>query len=414
MAGFKEEAARKPFGLFGAWIVSLFLVTGFIGVQTAKAVPEKEWTMLLFLNGHNNLDRFGAFNLNQMEKVGSSDQVNMVVQWASTAARNVKRVYVERDTDTNRVTSPVVEELGIVDMGNVEVLNQFVRWGVDHYPAKKYFIAVWNHGSGWRLQALNSKNGGESDLTAQDISYDDFSGNHITTQQLGQAMREAARVIGHKVDLYGSDACLMAMAEVADEMADSVTAFVGSQELEPGEGWPYDLFSARWVARPTVSGQDLGRILTEEYLRYYQRPGSRSQVTFSAYDLTDWARFRTALDRMGTSLSAMDASAKQAFLRISPQAQRFDSSDFADLSDLLRVVKAAAPSSIEDTVLDDLNTQLNSVIIANGTTATYSKAKGMSIWLPNTASIYNRYRTKYQTLRMGQSAWGNALQSLFH
>ena len=33
----------------------------------------KEWTALLFLNGHNNLDEFGEMNLNQIEEVGSSE-----------------------------------------------------------------------------------------------------------------------------------------------------------------------------------------------------------------------------------------------------------------------------------------------------------------------------------------------------
>jgi len=75
----------------------------------------------------------------------------------------------------------------------------------------------------------------------------------ITTKQLGQALKESAAIIGHPVDVYGSDACLMAMAEVAHEMADSVNVYVGSQEVEPGAGWPYGDFLKLWTAKPTAT-----------------------------------------------------------------------------------------------------------------------------------------------------------------
>src|SRR4051812_33685323 len=84
---------------------------------------EKEWTFLLFLNGNNNLDSFGKLNINQMEKVGSSDQVNLVVQWASKANHGTKRLYVQKDDNASQVTSPIVQDMGQIDMGSATVLE---------------------------------------------------------------------------------------------------------------------------------------------------------------------------------------------------------------------------------------------------------------------------------------------------
>src|ERR1700757_4673970 len=84
------------------------------------AAADKEWTFLLYLNGNNNLDSFGKLNINQMEAVGSSDAVNMVVQWASLENGDVRRLLVQKDNDTNNVTSPVVQNMGSVDMGDVK------------------------------------------------------------------------------------------------------------------------------------------------------------------------------------------------------------------------------------------------------------------------------------------------------
>jgi hypothetical protein len=66
-------------------------------------------------------------------------------------------------------------------------------------------------------------------------------------------MDEAAKIIGHKVDVIGFDACLMAMVEVGHELTNSVNVMIGSEETEPARGWPYDLMMARWVKQPKAT-----------------------------------------------------------------------------------------------------------------------------------------------------------------
>ncbi len=271
---------RKYQVLFAAFVL-VFTVPLFLQ-SPAKAEEGngvKDWTFLVFLNGKNSLDSFGALDINEMEKVGSTDKINVLVQWASTSNHKTQRLYVQKDNDPNRVTSPVVQDMGSVDMGDWRSLVEFVQWGVANYPAKHYFIDVWDHGSGWHLNS-----GG---FSPRDISWDDDTGHFMTTKQLGQALAEAAKAIGHKVDLYGSDACLMGMAEVAGEMSNSVEFSVGSEETEPGEGWPYDGLLSRWSALPTASASDVAKILTTEYVKSYQGGSQgKSEVTFSAFDLS--------------------------------------------------------------------------------------------------------------------------------
>src|SRR4051794_10768774 len=90
----------------------------------------KEWTFLVYLNGHNNLDSFGALNINQMEQVGSSQDLNVLVQWASESNSNTKRLLVKKDNDTHAVSSPTIQDMGKVDMGDWRSLVDFVQWGV--------------------------------------------------------------------------------------------------------------------------------------------------------------------------------------------------------------------------------------------------------------------------------------------
>jgi len=266
-------------------------------LSISAQAAQKEWTMLVFLNGNNNLDSFGTTNLKQMETVGSTNDINVVVQWASESTDTTKRMLITKGSGS-AVTSPVVQSLPRVDMGDYQQLVEFVRWGVQNYPAKHYFIDIWNHGGGWHR---SGKNGGMV-LKPFDISYDELSGHSISTPQLGMAMAEAAKIIGHKVDLYASDACLMAMGEIAYEVADSVEIFAGSEETEPGRGWPYDTFLKRWAKNASASALDVGKMLTEEYTQSYidQHDGD---VTYSVFDLSK-------IDQLVSSVKAWGARSR--------------------------------------------------------------------------------------------------------
>ena len=108
----------------------------------------KEWNLLVYINGVNSLDSYGSMNINQMEEHGSNDQMNILVQWGSYAFPEGRRLLVHKDNDTKAVTSPIVDTVSNPDFGNSNELLNFVKWAEKNYPAKHYFIVVWNHGNG--------------------------------------------------------------------------------------------------------------------------------------------------------------------------------------------------------------------------------------------------------------------------
>ena len=381
------------------------LVMGFaLSAVANAATQEKEWTHLIFLNGNNNLDSFGAMNINEMEKVGSSDKINVVVQWASMAEKDTKRVFVHKDNDTKNVTSPVVQNVGNVDMGSPASLLDFISWGVKNYPAKHYFIEVWNHGGGWHLKGNTHIN---------DISWDDKSGNVITTEQLGQVMSDAAKVIGHKVDVYGSDACLMAMLEVAGEMSSSVEVFAGSQETEPGSGWPYDKVLQRWNALPHASAQDVGKILTEEYVKSYQGGSHGNQdVTFSALDLSKTEALNAAIHDFANELSKLNKADATKVKNLVPLVQTFAVTDYLDFMDFTASVQKAGVGLRSDLVAS-VNKAANDYILANKVTSGYPNAKGFSVWIPADIDGYNQYSSRFAGLEFNkQTGWSAALENI--
>jgi len=391
------QTQNKLYSVLGwSFVLGLFLAAAPAGAANAK----KDWTMMVFINGNNNLDDYGALNINQMEKVGSTDHLNIVVQWASDAATTTKRLLVKKDDNEATVTSPVVQEMPDVDMGDKNNLLEFIKWSAVNYPADHYMVVVWNHGNGWHLT--------NSGIQILDISYDDKTGHHITTEELGQVMQDAAQFIGHKIDIYGSDACLMAMVEVAEEMAGAVDTFVGSEQTIPLDGWPYDQFLAKWAANPSATSHEIGAMLSEAYQAYYSE---RSGQTFSVIDMNE---LPALIDRVGqlaaklgtlTDLSAIKAAAYES--------QRFALSEYADIGDIVNHIQKTDRAVEARAELDGVSKQLTKTVVKNVVTGT-SRANGLAIWWPNYSSNWSAYQERYKGLKFDKAShWSDFLKRLF-
>jgi hypothetical protein len=381
--------------------LSILMLSTVSFAKEVKATAEaKDWTVLVFLNGHNSLDSFGKMNIDQMSQVGSSDKVNVVVQWASEINGNTKRLFVKKGG------YDVVQDMKPVNMGDYKNLIEFVRWGQANYPAKKYMIDVWNHGNGWHMQEMGQ-------IHTNDISYDDIFHSQITTEQLGLAMAESAKITGHKVELYASDACMMAMGEVAAELSDSVKFFGGSQETEPGEGWPYSTFLARLIAKPTMDGGELASALSQEYKAAYSGGlYGNKEVTFSAWDLSKIDAFYGAVKNLATELKALDPQSLKAAFNVIGQAQSFAVFDYKDLSDYVTLVDQSN-LRLSTHAVADVATSMNQMLLSVDVTPYYARAHGVSVWLPTYQDDWTRYGSRYLKLNFNKkTGWGDFLSTV--
>lgn len=362
----------------------LFLLFASINVQAA---PISEWSYFVFINGFNNLDPFGEMNINSMEEVGSTDKVKVVVQHASIKSKSIKRYLITKDKNTRSISSPVLETLD-ADMGDYKTLVEFVAWGMKQFPAKKYAVVLWNHGSGVRMK---------SGLYPQDISFDDLSGNAITTKQMGLAMQDIAAIAGDKIELYNSDACLMGMVEIAAEIKDSAKYFVGSQDLEPGEGQNYRGFLSALVADPEMNGAELGKAIVHSYMDFYP---ATAQLTMSVLDLSKldevMLQAKYAVNKIKTIPDVSQFKSAVA------KSQAFAYKDYVDFLSFLD------NSPVQ---FDELKSSLNELIIESKQSG-FPGAAGASVWLPN-KSTYSAYKHKYEGLVWDRSTnWSSLIKLL--
>ena len=71
-------------------------------------------------------------------------------------------------------------------------------------------------------------------------------------------------------------------AKVAYQLRDHVEVLVGSEDLEPGPGWPHAGILGDLTKNPTMTGAELGATVVQRYVESYRhgsgltvRPGAR-------------------------------------------------------------------------------------------------------------------------------------------
>jgi len=305
----------------------------------------KKWTVMVFLNAANNLEPCGIEDLNEMEKIGSSREVNVVVELARYYPKlkaprinrgyfanplaewhpifyyglenepGIARYYVLQDDDDVMIHSVLKDRGPKTDAGRPESLADFGKWAIEHYPAEHYALVVWNHGAGWA-----------------GVSYDDNTEHGMDLPDVRTAMEQICEALGEgrHVDILDFDACLMATVEVGYELKDTVDYLVASQESEPGDGMPYDDYLKWLVMYPSTPPDCLATAMVDTYVRSYAPQGSQVEgdnssffETKSAIRLSRMEDARNAIHRVADLLLVRPALLGEVAEQLMVDVRRF-------------------------------------------------------------------------------------------
>jgi Clostripain family len=395
-----------------------------------RAAPaRKKWTVMVWMAGDNDLESFGDRDLAEMKQVGSNGDINVTVQFDSMRDDRTRRYSV---TKGGQLDADVVEELGETNTGDPVVAIDFFRWAIERYPAERLLGVIWNHGSGIDETDVYARAGargmsvvrgvaaGPGDIqrslvrralssrhrravfattvseATQDraIAYDDTSRDFLDNIELKKVLAEVKKQTGRVLDVLGFDACLMNMAEVAYQLKGTARVVVGSEELEPGDGWPYDRVLKSLAANPDVSGAELGTQIVDHYIDSYQA----GSITQSALDLSRLDEVARATNTLATALITAIRSAAEytAVTKTLNATQRFDTADFVDLGhfcqELGKRSKAAAVKRAATAVLESLTGPNGFVLAERYKGSDVSDATGVAIYFPRgpVSKVYGR------------------------
>jgi len=321
----------------------------------SRAAGQAKWTFMVYMAGDNNLDGAALRDIAEMARAGSTKDVNILVQ-LDRIEDNLTRRF--RITQGGGFKKDCIESFGDTNTGDPKILYDFVKWAAERYPADRYALILWNHGSGWWEDA-KSRAAGLSEKKPRrrlfkhtfpqehrSICYDDTSGGDaLDNRELKGVLSQACVLLGKKIDLLGMDACLMNMVEVAYQLRESVNVIVGSEIEEPFDGWPYAEILTRLTARPRQDAAALARWIVKSYLLSYK--GKDETVTQSALDVSRIGEMIIRIDALSeTLLAAIDADSKliENAWRRSP---RFYDDNYIDLACFTKNLRKKAGAEIE-------------------------------------------------------------------
>jgi len=304
-----------------------------------RTTGQAKWTFLVYMAGDNNLDGAALRDIAEMAKAGSTKDVHILVQLDRLDDQKTRRF---RITHGGGFKKDCIETLSETNTGDPQILYSFCQWAVENYPADRYALILWNHGSGWWEEAKSRAAGPAGWIPRRplfrhnfpqahrSICYDDTSGGDaLDNRELRVVLAGICALLGRKIDLLGMDACLMNMVEVAHQLRDSVKVIVGSEIEEPFDGWPYAEILSRLAARPRQDTATFARWIVKSYLASYK--GKGEIVTQSALDLSRIADIVAKIDALsGALLAALETEAKpiDSAWRKSP---RFYDDNYIDL-----------------------------------------------------------------------------------
>ncbi len=392
--------------------------------------PAKEgqtWTVMLYQDADDKILEEDIYvDLNEAERVGSSERVNIVAQvdryqagyrgdgnWSSA-----KRFYVTRDNDLQRVASQQVADLGEVNMSAGSTLVDFVTWAAANFPADNYVLIMSDHGMGWPGGWSDPEPGGRGDRS---IPLAAALGDELYLMEIDDALGQIRAEAGiDKFELIGMDACLMGHLEVFSALAPHARYAVASQEIEPALGWAYTGFLQALTDNPDMDGASLSRTIVQSYIQDDQRivdDEARAEfagrgsplgglfgglggpsadqlrrelgqnITLTAVDLAAMPALMDSFNNLAFSLQ--DAN-QRAVAQARNYAQSFTSvfgsnipPSYIDLGNFVQILRQEAGSPSVAQAADEVLAALDQAVIAEKHGPKKPGASGVSIYFPN-------------------------------
>ncbi|MBN1755651.1 T9SS type A sorting domain-containing protein [bacterium] len=402
----------------------------------ATGLAAANWTFMVYLDGDNNLEGAGIDDMNEMESVGSNSNVNIVVQfdridgydnsngnWTGT-----RRFLIQHDSNPSTITSPVVQDLGEADMGNPNTLRNFVQWTLSNYPATHYCLVLWNHGSGWEKgKASGFFNDPEIDRVSRPVrGVTDNPTRHFFTLESGEGPIKAicqdetngsilknhdvaTALSGIEMDIICSDACLQGMIEVAYEWRNNADIIIGSEETEPGDGYPYDLILGHLTGNPGMSSEQLATTIVNDYGASYSSSPDHKE-TQSAVRVSNLPSLMTALDNFAAAM--ISSGNFSAILTARGATESFDVPNNMDLWHFAHNVGGAVPSVSSSA--NALKTAINNAIIEEYHSTGHPNVHGLAVYCPVNASQYDgAYTTSANLDMVADHQWDEFLNQLY-
>ena len=353
-----------------------------------KVKEKRDWTVMVYDDGDNNLEYYSWENLENMENVVLNNNINVVIQYdpyddCPGTYRYCVTGEVDRGTNYPYYPDDIVEIMDEQDMADPTVLNDFINWAITNYPADHYLLILRNHGGGWR----------EENLENRGIIWDDTNNNFLTMAELAQGLNGA----NEHIDILGFDACGMQMLEVAyaisEGLSDVPDYLVASEGVGWTPAWPYADILDLLTNTPMVEETVLCQAIVDGYISNLAG-NPNYPATLSVLDLSVGNMLST-VNSFANALISSTYTNEIATARTSAQSYYGHENEHKDLYDFANMINSNVPDceTQSQAVIDLINSL---VIYEDHANNEVDDSHGLAIFLPDDPGIYDDYYNSLQ------------------
>ncbi len=322
-------------------------------------------TLMIYMCGADLESRsgLGTSDIVEMTKAKISDNVNVIIYCGGTTrwhndVLSAKTNQIIQVLDGGQVAYLSKDE-GNVCMTKASTLTGFIKDCVENFPADRYQLIFWDHGSG----------------SLAGYGYDEkFTSNG--TMGLA-AINQALKDTGVKFDFVGFDACLMATAETGLMLSQYADYMIASEEVEAGYGWYYTDWLTSLSNNTSIPTVQLGKEIVDDFIDSCAKQVPGQKATLSVVDLAELsATMPKELKAFASNTSSMikEDFNTVATARSSTREFSTQSIDQVDLVNLALNMKTTEGSNLAKAILG--------AVKYNRVSSNMTNAYGLSIYFP--------------------------------
>ncbi|MFA8299243.1 MAG: GEVED domain-containing protein [Hyphomicrobiales bacterium] len=222
-----------------------------------------DWTYMVYLY-EDKTGLNGINDINELEVNGSvAGKINYIVLYDADDDKKDGIYYIEKDPSgmNQDIISPIInrEMNEGLNMNSYKTLEEFILWCKENYPADRYGLNVWDHGTGIFSDSDRSAVGS------------------MDMWEMSWALKAFKEKDDVGLDILGFDVCLASQIETVHQFRDFTKVVIASEKTIPGNGWDYTSQFQKLNEDSSIDTYDLSDHFVTSFVDSYKEGGSQAE-----------------------------------------------------------------------------------------------------------------------------------------
>lgn len=390
----------------------------------ARGQTDPTWTVMVYYHGDSDVSALIGREVFLAEQVGSAEGFNIIAQTdfnnnpeSPTYENNFNYIPESAIVGTHRyrlvatpgaevVSSVPVETLPELNHDLPEVLQEFIEWSIENYPADRYGLIMVDHGGAWYGGfGGDYQDGGEAVIDG------------IYPQATAETIRRALNNTGvGELAFFQFASCLMGNIETMYPFIGVADLYIGAAEVTfeypanvPG--------SLGWLKDNRATTMDAFGTEVAQLFRANRNPASSPFEIIATYDMDE---LQDVVDAWNTFSVQATANYQPSWTSLRLLTAQYEAYEYnlaaqptllADMGEFIELVVAdeASPESVV-AAGNVLLSELGDLIVSVSQGSFLDGASGLSFFYPLGGLEFTGLGSAYENLPLTlQSGWGSYL-----